>query len=51
MTMEQDLRHIISRKAYERKEIANLQIKPNSDIPFNAFKDPYLLDSRSLKII
>ena len=44
-----DLRHIISRKSYERKEIANLQIKPNSDIPFNAFKDPYLLDTLDLK--
>jgi len=44
-----DLRHIISRKAYERREIANLQIKPNGDIPFNAFKDPYLLDTLDLK--
>ena len=44
-----DLRHIISRKSYERREIANLQIKPNSDIPFNAFKDPYLLDTLDLK--
>jgi len=43
------LRHIISRKAYERREIANLQIKPNNDIPFNAFKDPYLLDTLDLK--
>ena len=44
-----DLRHIISRKAYERREIANLQIKPDGDIPFNAFKDPYLLDTLDLK--
>jgi len=44
-----DLRHIISRKSYQRREIANLQIKPNSAIPFNAFKDPYLLDTLDLK--
>ena len=42
------LRRIISRKFYERREIANLHIKPNSDIPFNAFKDPYLLDTLDL---
>jgi predicted nuclease of restriction endonuclease-like (RecB) superfamily len=44
-----DLRHVISRKGYERREIANLQIKPNNDIPFNALKDPYLLDTLDLK--
>jgi predicted nuclease of restriction endonuclease-like (RecB) superfamily len=44
-----DLRHIISRKSYERREIVNLHIKPNSDIPFNALKDPYLLDTLDLK--
>jgi len=39
-----ELRHQISRKAYERKEIANSQLTEKSVIPFNVFKDPYLLD-------
>jgi len=39
-----DLRKIISRKALERREIANTQIMPQSLIPLDAFKDPYLFD-------
>jgi hypothetical protein len=39
-----DLRRQISRKAYERQEIANTQISEKSKIPFNVFKDPYLLE-------
>ena len=45
-----ELRHQISRKAYERREIANTQIvSEHSKIPFNVFKDPYLLDTLGLK--
>jgi predicted nuclease of restriction endonuclease-like (RecB) superfamily len=39
----------ISRKAYERQEIANSQLTELSPIPFNVFKDPYLLDTLGLK--
>jgi predicted nuclease of restriction endonuclease-like (RecB) superfamily len=44
-----ELRRQISRKAYERREIANAQLKESSKIPFNTFKDPYLLDTLGLK--
>jgi predicted nuclease of restriction endonuclease-like (RecB) superfamily len=44
-----DLQHIIARKSFERKSIANLQLTRQSEIPFNAFKDPYLLDTLDLK--
>jgi predicted nuclease of restriction endonuclease-like (RecB) superfamily len=44
-----ELRNQISRKAYERKEIANSQFKEASKIPFNVFKDPYILDTLGLK--
>jgi len=44
-----ELRNQISRKSYERKEIANTQLKETSKIPFNVFKDPYLLDTLGLK--
>jgi len=43
------LRHQISRKAYERREIANTQLTEASRVPFNVFKDPYLLDILDLK--
>jgi predicted nuclease of restriction endonuclease-like (RecB) superfamily len=45
----QELRRQISLKAYERSEIANLQITEKSAVPFNVFKDPYLLDILDLK--
>jgi predicted nuclease of restriction endonuclease-like (RecB) superfamily len=38
-----ELRNQISRKAYERREIANSQFKGTSKISFNIFKDPYIL--------
>lgn len=41
---KRELRHLISRKAYERKEIANAQLTETSAIPLDTFKDPYLLD-------
>ena len=39
-----ELRRQISRKAFERGEIANAELSGQSEIPFNVFKDPYLLD-------
>jgi len=44
-----DLRKMISRKAYERKEIADTQITPASPIPTGSFKDPYLFDVLGIK--
>ena len=46
---KRELRRQISRKAYERKEIADLQLTEESAVPFNVFKDPYLLDTLDLK--
>jgi len=46
---KRELRRQISRKAYERREIANSQLTEVSAIPFNMFKDPYLLDVFGLK--
>ena len=43
------LRNLISRKAYERKEIADMQITAKSPIPTGTFKDPYLFDVLGLK--
>ena len=45
----QDLRREISRKAYERREIANTRTNESHALPFNVFKDPYLLDVLGLK--
>jgi predicted nuclease of restriction endonuclease-like (RecB) superfamily len=44
-----ELRRQISRKAYERQEIANAALTEQAIIPFNTFKDPYLLDILGLK--
>lgn len=44
-----ELRHQISRKAFERQEVANTELSENSSVPFNVFKDPYLLDVLGLK--
>jgi predicted nuclease of restriction endonuclease-like (RecB) superfamily len=44
-----DLRKQISRKAFERQEIANSQLTAVSAVPFNSFKDPFLLDVLDLK--
>ena len=44
-----ELRNQIARKAFERQEIANTQLSGESLIPFNVFKDPYLLDILGLK--
>jgi predicted nuclease of restriction endonuclease-like (RecB) superfamily len=44
-----DLRKSISRKTFERKEIADAQITPPSPIPVGTFKDPYLFDTMGIK--
>ncbi|MDR0306831.1 MAG: PDDEXK nuclease domain-containing protein [Chitinispirillales bacterium] len=44
-----ELRRQIARKAYERREIANSQLTETSNVPFNMFKDPYILDALGLK--
>ena len=46
---KRELRRQISRKAYERREIANSQTTETSETPLNAFKYPYLLDILELK--
>ncbi|MDR1538912.1 MAG: PDDEXK nuclease domain-containing protein [Clostridiales bacterium] len=42
------LRQMISRKAFERKEIANTQISSPDTLPLDTFKDPYLFDYMGL---
>lgn len=39
-----ELRRAIQRKAYERREIADSQIRPGSLVPADTFSAPYLLD-------
>lgn len=39
-----ELRQAISRKAFERREIANSQLGPGSVVPADTFSDPYILD-------
>jgi predicted nuclease of restriction endonuclease-like (RecB) superfamily len=46
---KRELRRQISRKAYERREIADSLLTEQTAVPFNAFKDPYLLDVFGLK--
>lgn len=43
------LREQISRKAFERQEIANDQIVTQNSLSFNTFKDPYFLDFLGLQ--
>lgn len=44
-----ELRHQIERKAFERKEIAQVQLSDKSKEVGNNFKDPYFLDFLGLK--
>jgi len=44
-----ELRNQIARKAFERNEIANMQLVNHSSEIQNTFKDPYLLDFLNLK--
>jgi predicted nuclease of restriction endonuclease-like (RecB) superfamily len=46
---KRDLENKIATKTFERTEIANAQISVQSEIPFNTFKDPYILDFLNLK--
>ena len=46
---KRELRRQIKRKTFERKEIADSQLSNQSTVPFNMFKDPYLLDALGLK--
>ncbi|WP_370893997.1 PDDEXK nuclease domain-containing protein [Janibacter sp. GXQ6167] len=43
-----ELRYAISRKAFERREIADSQIPEGSAVPLDAFRDPMLLDMLGL---
>ena len=44
-----DLRKQIAQKSFERREIANLQITPETPSLLNTFKDPYFLDFLGLQ--
>ena len=44
-----ELRHQVERKAFERNEIANVQLSASQPALLNTFKDPYLLDFLNLK--
>jgi len=46
---KRELRKQIANKAYERTEIANIQVTQNENFPINTFKDPYLLDFLGLQ--
>ena len=46
---KRELSRNIERKAYERNKIADSQLTEASAVPFNVFKDPYLLDALDLK--
>lgn len=43
------LRHLISRKAFERREIANARLVGETAVPRDVFRDPYLLDFLGLE--
>ncbi len=43
------LRHLISRKAFERREIANAQFVGETGVPRDVFRDPHLLDFLGLE--
>jgi predicted nuclease of restriction endonuclease-like (RecB) superfamily len=45
----QELRGIVDRKAFERREIANSQVTERSAVPLDSFRDPYLLDFLGLE--
>jgi predicted nuclease of restriction endonuclease-like (RecB) superfamily len=46
---KRELRNQIERKAFERNEIANVQLSSSQPSLLNTFKDPYLLDFLHLK--
>jgi len=45
-----ELRRQISRKAFERREIANSALTEQSAVPFNAFKDPFYHSIEKIRI-
>lgn len=44
-----ELKRAISRKAFERREIANSQIPEGSAVPRDTFRDPLILDTLGLR--
>ncbi len=46
---KRELKNQIERKAFERNEIANIQLTSHNPNLLNTFKDPYLLDFLNLK--
>lgn len=44
-----DLRNLVGRQGFERKEVANAQAPAGSMVPAGAFRDPYLLDFLGLR--
>lgn len=46
---KRELKHQIDRKAFERKEIANIQLSKFEHDVWDTFKDPYILDFLNLK--
>jgi predicted nuclease of restriction endonuclease-like (RecB) superfamily len=46
---KRELRKQIALKTFERTDIANTQLAIQSSIPFNVFKDPYIIDFVNLK--
>jgi len=44
-----DLREQIKKKTFLRQEIADTRLSKESKVPFNVFKDPYLLDALGLR--
>jgi LmbE family N-acetylglucosaminyl deacetylase len=46
---KRELRNQITRKAFERNEIANIQISSSQPELLNTFKDPFMLDFLNLK--
>ncbi len=46
---KREFRNQIERKAFERNEIANMQLSASQPSLLNTFKDPYLLDFLNLK--
>ena len=46
---KRELRNQIERKAFERNELANIQLSSSQPDLINTFKDPYILDFLQLK--
>jgi len=44
-----ELRRQIRRRTFQRQEIADTRLSEQSKVPFNIFKDPYILDTLGLR--